>query len=150
MIAIFFWLSVSNSKFGTGKGEMKMNTFLRLIAGILILFVAGGCVTTNPRPWTKTEKGFVAASFLACAADFKTTKDAQKAWAREGNTFLYGDHASDSEMVVFMSLSQLGTILLGHYVPALRKPLLGFNTAVHGGAAIYNDHQNDKYKERMK
>lgn len=106
-----------------------------------------GCVTTNPRSWTKTEKGLLVASFAACAADFKTTKDAQKAGAREGNTFLYGDHASDMEMIGYMSLSQLGAITIGHYFPKWRKPLLGFSTGFHGGAAIHNDHIKDKHME---
>lgn len=142
----------------------------------LVMFIFGGCVTAStcrmkniqryeamataakskkdvggkkerPRKWTKTEKVFVFLSFLACAADFDSTRKAQEAGLQEANTMLYGENASDSEMIIYMGLSQGATILFTHYVPKLRKVLLGFNTVVHGGAAYHNYRLTDKHIE---
>ena len=118
--------------------ERNLHRFIRVVLfGMAVMFFTNGCAS-SPRPWTKMEKTLLISSFLACGADIATTERAQANGAHEANTIVYGDHASRSEMVIGMGISQGLIFAIGHYIPAARKPLFGISVVGHGAATVNN------------
>lgn len=103
---------------------------------VLILLILVGCAT-NPRPWTKKEKGILAWSVLAAAADTYTTIEMLDDGNYEMNPIL-GRYPSDDEVIIYMSVSELLTILVAHYYPKYRSCLLGGKALVNSYFTIHN------------
>ena len=102
---------------------------------IIVCLLLIGCAT---RPWTTQEKILLGASCLATVADTYTTTrflDNEDNW--EINPML-GRHPSDTKVVIYMFSSQMIVVLLAHYFPSLRIPLLGTKTVVNTGFALHN------------
>lgn len=101
----------------------------------IILFLVTSCAT--PRPWTKGEKTaayfFIAAHF----ADGYTTSQSLDNGNYEMNPIL-GKYPSDSELVVYFSVTGAIALVLSHYKPSLRKPLLYGYGSVNTAFAIHN------------
>ena len=111
---------------------------------ILFLFITllfTSCA--SPRPWTKQEK--IAAGFflLAHSADAITTSQLTDNGNYEINPIL-GKHPSDTKVGVYFSLTAIGALIVSHFNPDLRKPLLyGYGT-LNTGLAIHNYTINKK------
>ena len=111
---------------------------------ILFLFIAllfTSCA--SPRPWTKQEK--VAAGFflLAHSADAITTSQLTDHGNYETNPIL-GKHPSDTKVGVYFSLTAIGALVVSHFNPDFRKPLLYSYGALNTGLAIHNYTINKK------
>ena len=107
---------------------------------LLILILTLTACAHNPRPWRTTEKTLLVASTLAAAADYYTSERIMDRGGRELNP-LIGEHPSDAKLGFYMLGTQTLTVIISHYIPCLRKPLLGVKTAVNAGFAIRNDRQ---------
>ena len=111
---------------------------------ILFLFIAllfTSCA--SPRPWTKQEK--IAAGFflLAHSADAITTSQLTDNGNYEINPIL-GKHPSDTKISVYFSLTAIGALIVSHFNPDFRKPLLYGYGALNAGLAIHNYSINKK------
>ena len=107
---------------------------------ILIIFIALTACAHSPRPWTKAEKVLLVTSTLAATADYYTSKAILDKGGYEQNLIL-GKHHSKTKFAAYMITSQTLAVIISHYVPCLRKPLLGLKTVVNTGLAIDNDKQ---------
>jgi len=92
------------------------------------------------RPWTTTEKTLLVASTLAAAADYYTSERIMDRGGSARNLIL-GKHHSKAHLAGCMFGSQTLAVIICHYIPWLRKPLLGAKAAVNAGLAIHNDRQ---------
>jgi len=99
---------------------------------LTIFFLLSGCAT-----WSRTDKILLAASWGAAFADYKTTSDVLGDGGYEMNPFI-GEHPSDTKLLSYIVVTQLGVTILAHYMPRYRKWLLGGSAAVHGVCAIHN------------
>jgi len=97
-----------------------------------ILFLLSGCAT-----WSHTDKALLAASWGAAFADWKTTTRVLDDGGSEMNP-LVTDHPSDSTLLTYIVVSQLGVTILAHCMPKYRTWILGGATAVHLGCAVHN------------
>ena len=100
---------------------------MKKLQGILILLCCCGCTSLipHPRPWTRSEKMAAAFFIAAHTANALTTEAHQNHPDRfyEMNP-LMGKHPSDVEIGAYFSLTGVGTLLVTHLYPELRKPLL--------------------------
>ena len=108
---------------------------------VILLFSVVGCshLKPHPRPWTQTEK-LVAVYFItAHTLDAYTTERHQDYPDRfyERNRVL-GRHPKDEEIAIYFCISGLAAIIVSHYYPELRLPLLGS----YGSINLYYAHQN--------
>ena len=113
----------------------------RLMLSVLCLFLLTSCA--SPRSWTRQEK--VAAGFflLAHSADAITTSQLTDHGNYETNPIL-GKYPSDTKVGVYFSLTAIGALIVSHFNPDLRKPLLyGYGT-LNTGLAIHNYTINKK------
>lgn len=99
---------------------------MKRIICIICLMLIGGCsLVPHPRPWTKREK--LAATFFIAAH----TANAISTEAHQNQPDLYyetnpimGRHPSDTEIVMYFSITGIGALLIAHFYPELREPLL--------------------------
>ena len=127
---------------------MSSHGILRPIVNIVntlilfcIMFFLTGCAT-NPRPWTKTEKGLLVSSIFASAADCYTTERMLDRGFTEINPVL-GPHPTDGKTVRYFIGTKTLEIIVAHYWEDARPWILGGATAVYGSAAIHNDSLED-------
>jgi len=111
---------------------------MKLTLFILILTLTA--CAHSPRPWTTTEKTLLVASTLAAAADYYTSERIMDRGGSARNLIL-GKHHSRAHLAGCMVGSQTLAVIISHYIPWLRKPLLGVKTAINAGLAIHNDRQ---------
>lgn len=119
---------------------------------LIILIVIGmlmntGCASLipHPRAWTKKEK--IAAGFFIAAH----TANAFTTEAHQNHPELYyemnpimGRHPSDTEIVTYFSVTGIATLLLTHFYPELRKPLLYGYGAVNSYWVIHDLRMMDR------
>ena len=101
---------------------------------LLVVFL----LLTGCAGWSRTEKALLAVSILAASADAYTTcrmLDNPDNW--EVNPVL-GDHASDEAVISYMVFTEAVTVLLAHFVPALRPYLLGGKALANTAGALNN------------
>jgi uncharacterized protein YceK len=94
---------------------------------LLITLLTTGCASLmpHPRPWTKQEKlaaGFFIAAHAANALTTEAHQDHPELYY-EKNPIL-GKHPSDAEIGTYFSITGVGTLLIAHFYPELRQPLL--------------------------
>lgn len=103
---------------------------------ILVLVFGNGCVSLipHPRPWTKDEKiaaGFFIAAHTANAFTTEAHQDHPDMYY-EMNPIM-GRHPSDTEIIAYFSITGVVALLIAHFYPELRKPLL----YGYGGVGCY-------------
>jgi hypothetical protein len=101
------------------------------LVAIIALFLMG-CAT-----WSKTDKALLTTFWLSTGADYATTKNALDDGGRELNP-LIGKHPSDGKLLGYMIITNSAVTAIAHFVPPLRKWLLGGGTVVHGFCAVHN------------
>ena len=106
---------------------------------MILVFAISGCATLGykPQPWTREEKVMLVCSVCAAGADYYTTIRCLDHGGRELNPFI-GEYPTDTELTIrgwgFYGLF----LLVAHYIPGLRKPLLMGQTTMNAGASIVN------------
>ena len=100
-----------------------------------MVFVCGCAIS---RPWTKQEKVALWASTAATIADAYTTDRVLDNGGRELNPVIKG-----SPVVGVISF-QMIAIIISHYWPEIRIPLLGGKAVVNGACAIHNYNESNK------
>lgn len=103
-----------------------MKKQMLIVICILVLFNSG-CTSLipHPRAWTKEEKiaaGFFIAAHTANAFTTEAHQDSPELYY-ERNPIM-GRHPSDTEIVTYFSITGVGALLIAHFYPELRKPLL--------------------------
>jgi len=109
---------------------------MRFIATIILILTLTSCASY--RPWTRTEKIMLAASWVAAGADYYTS---ERAFDDPGNhemNPLAGQHPTDMELATYMLTSQVCITLLAHCFPKWRSWLLGGKTVVNMGCSWNN------------
>jgi len=105
------------------------------------MLIGTGCsgLVPHPRSWTKQEK-YAAYFFLAAHTANALTTEAHQDYPNqyyETNPIL-GRHPSDTEIGAYFSLTGVGTLVLCHFYPELRKPVLLGYGAVNTYWAIHD------------
>lgn len=106
---------------------------MRIVSATIICLVLVSCGTT-PRPWTRNEKIVLVTSVLATGANIYETDRALDRGCYEVNP------AIKWSPVIGMMLSEALVIVISHYYPDVRFPLLGGKAVINTGLAIH-DHQ---------
>lgn len=104
---------------------------------LLTVLLLSGCVYY--RPWTKTEKAILTASWVATGADCYTSErmlDDPDNY--EALNLIAGRHPTDTELVTCIVTSQIAITVLAHVCPKWRSWLLGGKTALNAGCAAHN------------
>ena len=92
----------------------------------------------EPRPWTDGEKALLFWSTVATLADGYTTcrmLDDPDNWERNP---ILGKHPDNEQVVIYLSISQIVTVIIAHFWPDMRKYLLGGKACIDTGCAINN------------
>lgn len=113
---------------------MKANISILILGVVLIV----GCGT--PRPWTKGEKAMFLASCLATGLDTYTTIEGLNNGCSELSVFV-GKNPSNTTVIIFSGVIQLGFGVVAHYFPDFRLWGLGGKTIANTGAAVWNSTQ---------
>jgi len=104
---------------------------------LVCVVLLNGCAT-RPRPWARQEKILLATSCLASAADAYTTiRFLDNDSNYEVNPWL-GEHPTDRAVIISMVGVNALVILLVHYIPSWRVPVLGAKTVLNTGFTINN------------
>ena len=108
---------------------------------ISLLLFSIGCshFKLHPRPWKKEEKvaaGFFVGAHIVNAYSTKRHQDYPDRFY-EINPIL-GRHPSKGKIGIYFSLSGIGTLLIAHFYPELRFPLLTISGLVNCGATIHD------------
>lgn len=106
---------------------------------LIIVFFVSTTSNAEPRSWTKDEKILLFWSSMASIADMYTTcraLDDPDNW--EINPIL-GRQPEDGQVIIYMSLSQIATVIIAHFWPDMRKKLLTGKATINTGFAIHND-----------
>jgi len=96
---------------------------------LLVSLLGSGCAFNpkpHPRDWTKEEKAAAIVYFAGKGADTWTTFKHQNCCGgdiRENNKFL-GERPDDLKIGVYMATTAFITLLIAHWYPELRQPLL--------------------------
>jgi len=100
---------------------------------IMIIFLSG-CA------WSKVDIGWGIASTVATAGDaYSTTQALKNPDNYEGYSLIMSKHPSNSEVYLFMGISQIATLIVAHLVPSWRPWLLGGKTVINTGCWINNE-----------
>ena len=94
----------------------------RSIALLVVMAFAFGCA--SPRPWTKKEKtaaGFFVVAHVANAFSTKAVSDSPYCYE---STPMMSRNTSDGEIAVYFSVSGALALLVSHFYPRTRVPLL--------------------------
>lgn len=113
---------------------------MRAIVVALILLTMGcSHIKPHPRSWTTGEKAMAGFFIVAHAADAYTTERHQDypASYEELNPLL-GKHPTDSEIAIYFIATGAAALVICHFYPELRYPLLGIYGGVGMGAAWRN------------
>lgn len=99
-----------------------------------------GCAALRPNPqsWTRKEKtaaGFFILAHLANAYSAKRISDDPCCY--EANPFIDGE-PSGGEIAVYCSITGFGALILSHYYPKLRVPLLMTYGGINVGLTLYD------------
>jgi hypothetical protein len=97
----------------------------------IILILLTGC------SWSHTDKALLLASIGASYADYNTTTRMLDENGYEMNP-LIGKHPSHGELAAWLISSEALVIILAHYYPKWRTPLLSGKFAINGACAIHN------------
>ena len=108
---------------------------------VLCLFLLISCA--SPRSWTRQEKAAAGFFVLAHSADAITTSQLTDHGNYEMNPIM-GKHPSDIEIGVYFSLTAIGALVVSHFNPDLRKPLLYGYGSINSICAIHNYTINKK------
>ena len=119
-------------KFKATNGKWYYNPFRRFF--IIILLLLTGC-TLNPRPWTVQEKQAATFFMLAHTGNAFSTHYILDNGMHERNPVL-GRYPSDREVTAYFSITGIGTIVLAHFCPQVRRDLLLSYGALNTGLAI--------------
>lgn len=115
---------------------MKL-TVLSPIILLLLITLLSSCA--SPRPWTAGEKALLATSFVATGANIYAASEAFDRDCEELNPALRWNP------LLAMVFNQTLAVILVHFVPELRKPLLGAKTVINTGLAVH-DHRAGRDK----
>ena len=106
--------------------------------GLIALLLLQGCThLPKPRPWTKTEKMILVASVAAAAADYYTTERSLDRGYGEMNPVI-GKYPTDTELTIKGWGCYGLFLILAHYWPKMRKPLLCIQTGANAAFAVHN------------
>jgi hypothetical protein len=119
---------------------------------LVLLLGLSGCTVISPHPkkWNASDKT-VAAFFIVAHIANAFSTEAHQDYPElyyERNPIL-GRHPSDTEIGVYFSLSGICALLVAHWYPELRKPLLiGYGT-LNTYWTIYDYNMLNKEKEKI-
>jgi len=105
---------------------------------LIIVFFFSTTASAEPRAWTEEEKILLFWSSMASIADMYSTcraLDNPDNW--EINPMI-GKHPENERVVVFLSLSQIATVIIAHFWPDMRKVLLQGKATINTTFAIHN------------
>ena len=110
----------------------------RSISFLIVVFAVSGCesLMPHPRAWTKREKiaaGFFIAAHTLNACSTENHQDYPNYY--ETNPIM-GRHPSDTEIVTYFSITGIGALLIAHWYPELREPLLYSYGGLNLGLAV--------------
>lgn len=118
------------------KKEERSREMKKIILVVIALLVSS--CAYSPRPWTQNEKVALGWSVAASLADmYTTTRALDEEGTYETNPIL-GKHPSDGEVFVALISSEVITVLIAHYWPDFRIPLLCGKAALNTGFAVHN------------
>ena len=103
----------------------------------MIMFSGCESLMPHPRPWTKREK--MAAGFFITAHTlnaYSTERHQNHPDCYYERNSLMGKHPSDTEIGVYFSLTGIVALLIAHWYPELREPLLYGYGGLNLGMAI--------------
>lgn len=100
--------------------------------GVILLLISG-CAT-----WTPQDKILGVASCVAAAADTYTTIQFLDNPDNYERNPMLGKHPSDTEVIIYMAMSQIITLIIADIFIEWRSWILGGKTALNTGWAINN------------
>ena len=105
---------------------------------LIATLVVVGCesLMPHPRPWTKREKiaaGFFIAAHTLNAISTENHQDYDNIYERNS---IMGSHPTDTEITTYFSLTGIGALLIAHWYPELREPLLYSYGGLNLGLAV--------------
>lgn len=120
---------------------------------IMVMVFCSSCwsVSIKQRPWEKSDLILAGASTVASVWNIYEAEKMLDAGFTETMPHYFSDTPSDEGLVITMGLTQIGTLLLGHFAPVieirdgkgeivgdfeLRKPLLGAKIGANTALAI--------------
>ena len=108
----------------------------KVVLSILCLFLFVACA--SPRPWTRKEKvaaGFFVVAHVANAFSTKAIVDSP--YCYESN-FIMDKDPSDGKIVAYFSISGALALLVSHFYPKTRVPLLLGYGGVNAFLTVYD------------
>ena len=115
---------------------LNIKAFFKIL--IIVFFISTNA-NAEPRPWTKEEKILLFWSSMASVADMYTTCNALSDPDNWEINPMLGRHPGNGQVIIYMSFSQIVTVIIAHFWPDMRKRILTGKATINTVFAIHND-----------